>query len=111
MLSTLGPTRTGIREVSFSVDDRYLAAGQNGGMVHLWEVETNTLVAVLRGHSEKVVSIAFSPDGTTMATASWDGALRLWGLTSLHTPADELVRRFEAAWKLSLEDALSAEVD
>ena len=45
-----------------------------------------------------------------MATASWDGTLRLWNLSDLHTPAEDLVTRLEDAWKMDLEEALAAEV-
>ena len=38
--------------------------------------QSNT--AILRGHADKVTSIALSPDGHTIASASFDGTIRLW---------------------------------
>jgi WD40 repeat protein len=35
---------------------------------------------VLTGHSKWVRSLAFSPDGKTLGTASWDNSIRLWDL-------------------------------
>ena len=32
----------------------------------------------MQGHSRAVTSVAFSPDGNTLATGSWDNAARLW---------------------------------
>jgi RNA polymerase sigma factor (sigma-70 family) len=32
----------------------------------------------LRGHVNRLTSIAYSPDGTSIATASWDGTARIW---------------------------------
>jgi WD40 repeat protein len=34
--------------------------------------------ATLRGHSRAVASVAFGPDGRTLATSSMDGTVELW---------------------------------
>jgi WD40 repeat protein len=35
-----------------------------------------------RGHTDWVDTVAWSPDGTHLATASWDGSARLWNPTT-----------------------------
>ncbi len=44
--------------------------------------EAVSLLRTLKGHTKDVTSVAFSPDGQTLASGSDDGTLRLWNLAS-----------------------------
>lgn len=35
-------------------------------------------LAAFKGHTKKINAIVFSPDGQTLASASWDGTVRLY---------------------------------
>ncbi len=50
------------------------------GAVTLWDVETATPRETLRGHSASVGQPVFSPDGTTLYTASDDGTAIAWDI-------------------------------
>src|SRR5215213_474296 len=53
-----------------------------GSSPRIWEVSTGQRLHTLKGHSDAVCSIAFSPSGSQIATASWDGTARLWDAES-----------------------------
>ena len=42
------------------------------------DTETWELKGTLTGHKDNVTSVAFSPDGMTLAGGSWDRTARLW---------------------------------
>ena len=46
--------------------------------MRLWDVQTGEQLATLKGHTDGVYSVAFSPDGSTLASGSADNTVRLW---------------------------------
>jgi WD40 repeat protein/transcriptional regulator with XRE-family HTH domain len=66
--------------VATSPNGQYWAAGSRRGEVRVWAEGGQTLHLVWKAHTDTVVALAFSPDEQTLATASWDGAIKLWEL-------------------------------
>jgi len=59
-----------------------LASGGGDGDIHLWNLEQETPLATLAGHSQRVVRTAFHPSGKYLASASYDTTWRLWDVES-----------------------------
>ena len=70
-----------INEIQYSPDGTRLAVVSSIG-IWLYDVATFRELALLTGHTEIVWSLAFSPDGQTLASGSWDGTVLLWDLTT-----------------------------
>ncbi|MCB9537285.1 MAG: hypothetical protein H6704_13615 [Myxococcales bacterium] len=56
-----------------------LAAGDALGGVFVFDLPSGALRATLPGHTERVVDLAFLPDGDLLSV-SWDGSARLWAV-------------------------------
>ena len=87
LLRELQGHRRTVSCLAFSPDGKVLASGAEDNTVRFWSVATGELraappdsaeAAAVGGHSEWVRSVAFSPDGTLLASASVDKTVRLW---------------------------------
>lgn len=78
---------SGVTSVTYSPDGTTIATGGSTGAgwrnnedntVQLWDAFTGKRKIKLTGHTKRITAIAYSPDGNTIATASWDTTVRLW---------------------------------
>ena len=71
-----------VTALTFSPDSSLLAAGYGygRGTIRLWDPDTGALRAQLTNHTFDVTALAFTPDGTQLASASQDMTIRIWNV-------------------------------
>ena len=82
-----------VYSVAFSTDGKTLASGSDDNTIRLWSVDTGETQRILTAHAgevedvdnghssvEGVKSVAFSPDGKTLASGGGDNVIHLWAI-------------------------------
>ena len=69
-----------VQALAISRDGRFAAAAMEDNSIQLWDAATAKKRMTLRGHADRITSIAFSPDGKRLVTSSWDGTAKIWNL-------------------------------
>uniref|UniRef100_A0A0B7JY42 Uncharacterized protein n=1 Tax=Bionectria ochroleuca TaxID=29856 RepID=A0A0B7JY42_BIOOC len=69
--------------VSFRGDGRLVASGSDDDLtIKVWDAATGELEHTLMGHKSWIQSVAFSRDGSLLASASTDRSIRIWDATT-----------------------------
>ncbi|MFI0482590.1 helix-turn-helix domain-containing protein [Actinomadura sp. 9N215] len=79
--------------LAISHDERWLAFGNDVGQIHLLDLTSSTPPKPIGRHHDSVRSVAFTRDGTTLASASDDHEARVWNLDK---GTHQLLTRFAA---------------
>jgi WD40 repeat protein len=89
----LASIKTGHQEVFavvYSPDTTLIATAGLGGpytgkplesAVKIWDAKTGELVTTLKGHTNTVTCLAWTKDGKTLISGSWDHLIRTWDTT------------------------------
>ena len=74
--------------VKFSPDGKTVAASEGDTevphtqdmpcQIRIWDAQSHAEIRTLRGHSNSIPALAFSPDGKTLASGSMDQTVKLW---------------------------------
>ncbi|TDB83607.1 hypothetical protein E1264_27760 [Actinomadura sp. KC216] len=70
----------GLGAMDTAASGRTVATGGDDGTIRIWQ--DRRLAATLEGHTQGVRSIAFAPDGRTLAAADHSGAVIWWDLAA-----------------------------
>jgi WD40 repeat protein len=68
--------------VTFTADGRQLLDGTGAGALISWNFSSGRPGPTIAAHDKSVSAISVSPDGTLLASASWDQTIRLWNLAN-----------------------------
>ena len=74
----LGGHEAEVMSVAISRNDKFVVSGSIDRTVRMWDTETGWLLRVLKGHGDRVVSVAVSPDCQHIASVSRAGELWIW---------------------------------
>ncbi|KAI9643515.1 hypothetical protein NHQ30_008134 [Ciborinia camelliae] len=98
-LQTLQDSR--ISCMALSPNGQMIAFGSDIGAATIRLRDTSgELLQILRGHSDMINSIVFSPDGTKLASCSNDGTTRLWNIRPIinKSPVRDNIKRVVRVW-------------
>jgi WD40 repeat protein len=66
-----------VRSIALDSAARNLAAGKDNHTIDLWSLSEKKRI-VLKGHQEEVFCLSFSSMDSVLASASYDGVIKLW---------------------------------
>ena len=69
--------------VAFKPDNpNMVVSGSDDQTIMTWDITSESCLSTLRGHTDRVWSVCFSPDGTKLASGSEDETVLVWDAAS-----------------------------
>lgn len=76
--SLLDSGHRNIKAMLISEDQKTLVSAGSNGSVSWYDFREDAIVALLGVHQTEIAALAWSPDGTQLVSADWNGELRIW---------------------------------
>lgn len=80
IISELQNYVSGIKEVSFSKDNKYVSIAYSDKSAKIWELETGKLILDLKEHTDDVTYAAISSENKLIVTTSEDKTAKIWDM-------------------------------
>ena len=77
---TFSGHQTEVTYVTFRSEDNLLVSGDESGKIIFWEATTGKKLRELNIHTDKVTHLEFSTKGRLLASASYDGTIKVYDL-------------------------------
>lgn len=73
-----------VRALAVSPDGKILASSGGDRTIHIWNLDTQEAIGLLRDHDGEVLSLAFSPQGDLLVSGGADGNIKIWEVSSIN---------------------------
>lgn len=81
-------------------DRPYLVSGADDATLRVWDYQTKSCLRVLEGHQQNVSAVLFHPDLPLILSASEDGAVKVWNLSTFR-PEATFTFALDRCWSLA----------
>lgn len=69
-----------VRTIAVAPNGREIATAGDDGVIRLWDASSFRQTRALRGHAGAVYALDYWTDSTMLASAGWDGKVKVWNL-------------------------------
>ncbi len=99
-LKILGTYKNGhknhVRSVAFCPNhEDLLISGANDHAIKIWDINTGKCQKTIQGYTNRIWSVAFSPNGKKLVSGSEDNKIRIWNIQEGRYEQDTVITRSE----------------